>query len=53
MYIYKEGFGHYCGPTKSGMYKMIPEWIDTDNKVWSEPNHLYGYHRWIWNNGSK
>lgn len=44
-YRYEEGFGHYCGPTLLGSYKMIPEWIDVDNKVWSEPYHLYGnYH---------
>lgn len=34
--------GHYVrigdGPT---CYKMGVEWIDTDNKVWGEPYHLY------------
>lgn len=40
-YVYREGYGHYCGPTKLGQYKMCPSWIDTDNRVWSEPNHLY------------
>jgi len=34
--------GHYCG-TWRGKYKMVSSWIDTDNKVWSEPYHLYTY----------
>lgn len=33
--------GHYCGPTRLGQYKMDKHWIDTDNKVWSEPGYLY------------
>jgi hypothetical protein len=41
-YRYVEGQGHYCGPCCNGQYKMIPEWIDVDNKVWTEPYHLYG-----------
>lgn len=32
---------HYCGPTRLGQYKMCKYWIDTDNKVWSEPTRLY------------
>lgn len=40
-YVYREGHGHYCGPTRLGQYKMDPYWIDTDNRVWSEPYHLY------------
>lgn len=41
-YVYRKGYGHYCGPTSLGQYKMMPDWIDTDNKAWSEPYHLYG-----------
>lgn len=33
--------GHFCGPTRFGMYKMPATWIDTDNEVWEEPYHLY------------
>ena len=40
-YRYRDGFGHYCGPTCIGQYKMSPSWIDTDNTVWSEPYSLY------------
>ena len=35
-----QGF-HECGPTLFGLYRMPAEWIDTDNKVWSEPTHEY------------
>lgn len=47
-YIYSEGYGHYCGPTKFGQYAMIKEWIDVDNEVWSEPYHLYGTEIYGW-----
>ena len=33
--------GHYCGATALGQYAMPHAWIDTDNKVWAEPTHLY------------
>lgn len=33
--------GHYCGPTRSGQYKMHAAWIDVDNRVWPETGHLY------------
>ena len=40
-YTYRNGSGHYCGPTRLGEYKMSQSWIDTDNTVWSEPYSLY------------
>jgi len=39
---YSNEHGHYCRGAKIGDYKMPATWIDTDNKVWSEPYHLYG-----------
>ena len=40
MSYYFNGFGHYV-PTERMHYRMVPAWIDTDNRVWSEPYHLY------------
>lgn len=38
---YFNQWGHHV-PTEVGHYRMIPEWIDVDNRMWSEPYHLYG-----------
>jgi hypothetical protein len=38
---YFNQWGHHV-PTEVGHYRMVPEWIDVDNGVWSEPYHLYG-----------
>lgn len=34
---------HFCRDCGWGHYKMPGAWIDTDNKVWGEPYHLYGW----------
>lgn len=32
---------HLCRVSSSTVYQMPASWIDTDNKVWEEPFHLY------------
>lgn len=32
---------HECWPAQGGRYRMPGDWIDTDNRCWSEPVHFY------------
>jgi hypothetical protein len=41
MAYYFNKHGHHVSGAEAGHYRMSPEWIDTDNEVWSEPTHLY------------
>lgn len=40
---YFNNFGHHVILEGGKHYRMPANWIDTDNKCWSEPYHLYTY----------
>lgn len=37
---YFDAHGHAVA-VECGQYRMPADWIDTDNRVWAEPCHLY------------